>query len=180
MHGIAHLCASWSLSQGAGDNVRDRRIVAWAGVLPDLDCLAWPLGHLLGGSNAVGYTWHRAIHHYYTHGLLAVCIAAAVGGVFGKSRWRTGGLAAAAVLLHLLMDLAGSGAGWPIYPFWPLSDWPLELSWSFSLTAWPNRAANALLVIFSAWLAIRVRRTPVEMVSVRMDRDLAKRLPSSG
>jgi membrane-bound metal-dependent hydrolase YbcI (DUF457 family) len=56
-----HLAISWLIGHRLPER-RDRRLVTWAGVLPDLDALS-----LLGGAGAFS-----EYHHVLTHGLVHV------------------------------------------------------------------------------------------------------------
>jgi hypothetical protein len=60
-----HLAISWLIGHRLPER-RDRRLVTWAGVLPDLDALS-----LLGGAAA-----HSEYHHVVTHGLVAAVVKA--------------------------------------------------------------------------------------------------------
>jgi hypothetical protein len=48
--------------------------------------------------------------------------------------------------LHLLMDYYGSGPGWPIVYFWPLTDFKF-VNWSaWELSSWQNQLAAGVLL----------------------------------
>jgi hypothetical protein len=66
VHLPTHLVLSWLLGHRLSER-RDRRLVAWAGVAPDLDALT-----VLGGLDFYGQ-WH----HVLTHGLTAALVFAA-------------------------------------------------------------------------------------------------------
>jgi hypothetical protein len=74
-----------------------------------------------------------------------------------------------AVHLHLVGDALGSGIGWPIVYFWPLSDWGYVSPVQWELESWPNMlvaaGATALCLGFALWRG----RTPVELFSPAAD-----------
>src|SRR5262245_47726982 len=90
---------------------RDRRLVTWAGVAPDLDGLT-----LLGGIEAYGQ-WH----HVLSHGLLTAVLVAVFLTFLARDRLKVVLLSFATFHLHLICDLLGSGLQWPIQYFWPFS-----------------------------------------------------------
>jgi inner membrane protein len=134
MNPITHLLASWTLADGAGVSDRDRKIVTWAGVVPDVDGL--PI--LIDGFNAL--VLHRStdlyvrFHHAATHGFPAAFITCAVASVFAKNKMKTALFSLLSFHLHLLCDLVGSRGPdpddiWPISYLAPFSSrW--TISWS--------------------------------------------------
>lgn len=67
MHVPTHLAISWLIGHSLVER-RDRRLVAWSGVAPDLDALS-----LLAGPAA-----YSQYHHVLTHGLLAAFVGTAL------------------------------------------------------------------------------------------------------
>ncbi len=55
-----HLALSWLIAHGLPDR-RERVLIAWAGVLPDLDAL----------TIFKGYDYYSPYHHVVTHGIVA-------------------------------------------------------------------------------------------------------------
>lgn len=94
-----HLAISWLVGHRLPER-RDRRLVTWAGVLPDLDAVS-----LLFGAGA-----YSTYHHVITHGIVAAVVIAAVWYALARERMETVLLSLVAFHLHLLCDLVGSGA----------------------------------------------------------------------
>lgn len=165
MHLQSHLAAAWIVGS-ALEHRRDRRLVAWAGVVPDLDGLA-----VLGGVDAFG-RWH----HVLTHGLLAAVVTAGVVLALAApasdqvrpapwadpSRRRTALLAFAAFHLHLALDLLGSGAGWRIAYLHPFSSGDIGIAWGWALASWQNVLATMAFIGWSLRTAVTARRSFVE------------------
>jgi hypothetical protein len=155
---IVHAELSWLLAQGL-EHRRDRLLVCAAGLAPDLDGLS-----LLGGLDA-----YARYHHLLFHGALGAALTAAACAALARRRWPVLGLALVAFHLHVLCDLAGSGPGWPIFYFWPFSraEWFWDGQWD--LASWQNSAIGLLATLLCLGAALVLRRTFVEVLSVRWD-----------
>jgi inner membrane protein len=172
---LTHLLASWVVAVHTTDNPRDTRLVALAGIAPDLDGLGilvdWT-NDLLGREPT---NFYQAYHHWYGHGILAALIASSLLAFFGKRRWRVFGLALAMFHLHLLCDLVGSRGPspkdlWPIYYFGPFRYQPMFV-WThqWQLDSWPNRVITLVLFGWAIWLALKKGRSFLEVFSRRAD-----------
>jgi hypothetical protein len=131
---------------------RDRRLVAWAGVAPDLDGLT-----LLAGVEAYG-RWH----HVVMHGIVGAALSTACVAALARERVKTAGLALAAFHLHLLCDLFGSGVAWGIVYFWPFSDYEYFSPYRWDLASWQNVTVTVLALAACARIAIVRGRTFAE------------------
>jgi inner membrane protein len=165
MNPIVHAELSWLLSQGLRER-RDRALVTLAGLSPDLDGLS-----LLGGEE-----WYGRYHHVLSHGYVAALLVTAVCAVLARQRGAVALLSLAAFHLHLACDLVGSGPGWPLYYFWPLSmrDWFWEGQWD--LASWQNTLIGLGATLLGLACALRWHRTPVELFSVRWDARVTRTL----
>ena len=172
---LTHLLASWVVAVHATDNPRDTRLVALAGLAPDLDGLGifadWT-NQLLGRPET---DYYHIYHHWYGHGLPAALLVSAVLAGFAKRHWRVFALAFAMFHLHLLCDLAGSrGPGvkdlWPIYYFGPLRYRPMWV-WphQWPLDSWPNNVITLVLFSWSLWFAMEKGRSIIGVFSSRFD-----------
>ena len=112
MHPPTHLALSWLVGHRLRER-RDRVLVAWAGLAPDLDGLT-----LVAGEMAYG-RWH----HVLTHGLVAALLVTGMVACVAQQRTKAAILALVAFHLHLLCDLLGSGAQWGIVYLYPVSDY---------------------------------------------------------
>lgn len=177
MQGPSHLVISWFVGEASAlDRARDRRIVAWAGIAPDADVLAYVaalLYYRLDKELAFENVW-RVVHHRYTHGLAFVALTGAVaywlaGARGSKGSLRVALLAMVASAIHNFLDVVGGGPTWPIYPLWPVSEAPWHASWSWTIGEWPNIVV--LVGCLAATLAYgRVMgRSPMECFGDRAD-----------
>jgi hypothetical protein len=155
------LLASWIVAVKTTDNLRDRRLVALAGVAPDLDGLGMILDIATGRFANNKLFYYPEYHHWLTHGLPAALVCAVVLAVLGRRRWQVFWLSLLMFHLHLLFDLLGSrgpdkGDLWAIYYFGPISQnpmWTWKHQWR--LDGWQNTVLTLVLFVWALWLAIR-------------------------
>ena len=144
--------------------------MAWAGVLPDLDAL----------TVVKGFDDYSYYHHVLTHGIVAALAITALATAAARERWRVLALSLIAIHFHLVCDLLGSGADWPIvygFPFsrheyftpygWPLASWQnlviglaalgavgwigLKCGYTFAETFLPAKADAAIVEVLRRW-----------------------------
>jgi inner membrane protein len=171
MQGPSHLAISWAFGEALGlQSARERRIVAWAGLAPDIDVVAYVAAIVYYGfdqERAFENVW-QVIHHRYTHGLGFVVLTGIVAYAL-SSRWRIALLAILASAIHNFCDLVGGGPTWPIYPLWPLTDAAWSASWSWTIGEWPN---IVILFVCLAGTLVYARlhgRSPMECFGDRAD-----------
>jgi hypothetical protein len=182
---------SWFFADASQiDIAHDRRIVAWSGLAPDIDVLAYGgaiLWYGLDKDLAFENVW-KVVHHRYTHGLTFVLLtgivawlvasrfailrsgAAAITSAAGVRAWRVALLSMLASSLHNFCDIVGGGATWPVYPLWPLSDFGWTASWSWTLSEWPNTVILFSCLAATMLYAKFTGRSPVELFGERADR----------
>lgn len=173
MNPVTHLLASWSLAEASGLDRRDRAIVTWIGVAPDLDGLglaADAVSRLTGLGNPALYGLY---HHFVLHGLFGALLLSAIGIVFAGRRLAVLLWGLAAVHLHLACDLVGSRGPsaldiWPIHYLGPFSD-AGTLAWSgqWPLDAWPNIVFTLGLLAFVFARAASVGHSPLDLFNAR-------------
>jgi inner membrane protein len=173
---ITHLLVSWTLAEQTRFSPRDRKLVTWAGIVPDVDGLVLigdVANRLLGRPEAYLY---QQYHHMLAHGLPAALGTAIVAFGLGVNRLKTAMFAFVAFHLHLLGDLLGSRGPeptdvWPIPYLQPLSE-RLTMQWAgqWELTAWPNVALTVVLLAQVLVRAVRRGYSPVGIFSEAADR----------
>jgi inner membrane protein len=171
-----HLLASWLVGAKGTDNPRDCRLVALAGILPDVD----GLGILVdAGSRLLGHKQtflYEQYHHYLLHGALGAVLITLFLGYFARQKWRVMLLAALVFHLHLLCDFIGSRGPapedlWAIFYFGPFSKDPMWV-WKgqWRLDALPNRLLSVGLLAWALWLPTTLGFSFVGVFSRRVDR----------
>jgi len=174
MSPVTHLFASWIIASKTTDNVRDARLVALAGVAPDLDGLGIvvDLGARVFGHPT--FFWER-FHHVLLHGAFGAVLTASIFALFARRKLRVALLSLITFHLHLLCDFVGSrgpspGDLWPILyvaPFFREPAWVWTGQWS--LDAWQNKLFSVLLLLWIFKIAIIQRVSVVSIFSQKAD-----------
>ncbi len=168
MHVQTHLMSGWCLANLLPMTPRQRLFCMIAATAPDLDGLGILISH-----------WHfEEYHHVLGHNLTFSLLGAAILAGFSVRRRILAFLVYLAMFhLHLVMDYYGSGPGWGISYWYPWARgredvWINHQAWEFY--SWQNLSAAA---VFLAWtlaiLWIR-RRTPLEALMPKLDRQLVQ------
>jgi len=178
MSPLTHLVGSWLIAVATTNNPRDRKLVTWAGVLPDADGLgAIPdvFGSWCSGKECTFY-YYQTYHHLLLHGWLgAICVSILLV-LLARQKGRVFLLCLFAFHLHLLCDLVGSrgptaGDLWPICYSEPLFRHPIWF-WKhqWRLDGWQNQTIFIVLFLTSLWVATKKGLSFVELVSSRADK----------
>ncbi|HSI34063.1 MAG TPA: hypothetical protein VK986_10790 [Tepidisphaeraceae bacterium] len=169
MHLQTHLMSGWCVANLLPLGPRERLLCMIAATIPDLD----------GLPKIVSEDWYQRYHHILGHNLTGGVIISIVLAAFAKRhRVLTGITCLALFHLHLVMDYYGSGPGWPIAYFWPWdcglpgSLWFCQHAWEFY--SWQNMSAAAVMLAWTLGIAWRARRTPLEALMPRLDRQLVQ------
>lgn len=170
MSPVTHFFTGWVLANSASLNRRERALVTFACVVPDVDGI---VAEYLTRNSQHPLEWFSTYHHSL-HSLPFAVVVAAVSFALATQRWKTAGLAFLSFHVHLLEDLLGSrgpdGYQWPIPYFMPFSG-ACVLTWrgQWALNAWPNFVITILLLLVTIYLAWWRGFSPLEMVSLRAD-----------
>ena len=174
MSPVTHFFMGWAVASTIPSlTKRDRALVTWASVIPDIDGLGI-VAEVLTRNSPHPLTWWSDYHHVLGHNLGFALVVCAVAGVICKDRIKTTLLVGLSFHLHLLADLAGArgpdGDQWPIPYLLPFSS-KLQLTWAgqWALNAWPNLLTTAVLIGLAVVLAHRRGYSPLEMFSKRGD-----------
>lgn len=173
MSPVTHFFTGWVFANCARLDRRDRAIVTFACVVPDVDGLGI-IPEMLTRNSSHPLFWFSEYHHSL-HTLVFAVVVSLVGLVLARSKWKTAGLAFLSFHIHLLEDLLGSrgpdGYQWPIPYLRPFSS-RLSLVWhgQWFLNGWQNYAITLVLLGITFWIAVRQGISPVEIVSPSADR----------
>ncbi len=155
---------------------RERALVTWASVVPDLDGLGIIADRLTRASTHP-LNWWGEYHHTLCHNLGFALLVTAIAAVLARQKLKTTVLVFISFHLHLIGDLVGArgpdGDQWPIPYLLPFSR-SEQLVWSgqWALNAWPNMAITALLIGAALIWARQRGFSPLEMISTRLDASL--------
>ena len=151
MHPPIHLAVSWLIAHRLPER-RDRILVTWSGVVPDLDALS-----LLGG-----VATYSQYHHVLTHGLIAAVVGTVIWTALARERLKVALLSLLAFHVHILCDLIGSGAEgqpWAVYYFYPFSWYEFFIPHGWDLASPENALVWLLAVAATVWIALTRGRT---------------------
>jgi hypothetical protein len=152
---------------------RDRALVTWASVVPDVDGLGL-VADLLTRHTAHPLSWWGDYHHVVGHNLGFAVGVGVLAALLAKEKRKTTLLVLLSFHLHLVADLMGArgpdGDQWPIPYLLPFSNrWQWTWSGQWALNAWPNFVLTALLMTLALWLAWKRGYSPLELFSAKAD-----------
>ena len=174
MNPITHLLASWSLGEASRLEARDRSLITWIGIAPDLDALGiipdmaarrfWPYR-----SDALWPLSPRASPRPLRRDSAFRCGGkprAPVGLRSSSGAWRPSiFISCATSPVRAVQRSTTSG---PCPTSVPFSE-ALTFSWSgqWPLNAWQNVAATASLIIFALIRTATAGHSPLSLISAR-------------
>jgi hypothetical protein len=177
MSPLTHLVGSWLVAVATTNNPRDRKLVTWAGVLPDADGLgavADVVGSWFSGKECT-FHYYQQYHHILMHGWPGAMLISMLFAFFARQHWRVLLLCLITYHLHLLCDLVGSrgptvGDLWPICYSEPLFRHPIWF-WKhqWRLDGWQNQIIFFTIFMASLWVAVKKGSSFVEVFSTRLD-----------
>src|SRR5438445_12276947 len=174
MSPITHFLMGWAVANSVPSlTKRERTLVTWASVIPDIDGLGI-IAEKLTQNSRHPLNWWSDYHHVLGHNLGFALIVSAAAAIFAKQKFKTTLLVLLSFHLHLLADLAGArgpdGDQWPIPYLLPFSK-QLQLTWSgqWALNGWPNFVITGVLIGMMFISARQRGLSPLEMVSSKAD-----------
>jgi len=172
MHVPTHILSGWCVANCFRLSPRERLLAMIAAAVPDVDGLgivAWVFNRDLGQKLYWDY------HHFAGHNIFFGLLACGVLAMFAQRKPATFLVCLGVFHLHLLMDYFGSGEGWKIHYFWPVSHIGFSTEWVWPLDSWQNRVAAGVLLAWTIAIAYFQKRTPVEVIAPRLDERLVQR-----
>jgi membrane-bound metal-dependent hydrolase YbcI (DUF457 family) len=182
MSPVTHFLTGWVLANCSRLERRDRAIVTIATVIPDVDGLGI-IPEILTRNSSHPLLWFSEYHHSL-HSLLFAVIVSICAFALASLKWKTALLAFVAFHVHLAEDLLGSrgpdGYPWPIPYLKPFSS-RMQLAWhgQWSLNGWQNYLITMILIVATLWIAKRKGVSPVEIFSVKTDKQVVKAFGAS-
>jgi inner membrane protein len=174
MHVVTHLLMGWTLAEHTVRDRRDKALVAWAAVVPDLDGAGLIVDWI---GSAFGQQWglYEQFHRMALHGLPGALVVTALFTWFAQDRRTAAPWVLVSYHTHLVCDVLGSRGGgatdfWPIHYLMPVSE-ALTFQWNgqWPLTSWQNTTITVVLMTWAIALAIRRGTSPVGLFSRRAD-----------
>lgn len=185
MSPITHFFIGWLVATPTKLNNQERTIIAFAGVIPDLDGLGI-IAEFLTQNTSHPLLWWSDYHHILGHNIGFALLVTLLSTLFSTHRFLTAILTFISFHLHLLSDLVGSrgpdGYQWPIPYLLPFSS-SIQLTWSgqWALNAWQNFLITGITLFFIFFLAHRRGYSIIGIFSLSADKifvdTLRKRFP---
>jgi hypothetical protein len=169
MNIITHALVGWCGGRVVSDRPRDALLLFCASVLPDIDAVG-ALADIYNGGEAV---WFSALHHKFGHNIF-FCLALLpfvwrIARNFPMVLWFL-----FFFHFHLLCDVVGAmgpdGYQWPVYYFYPFSDYGVVWSGQWEINAWPNLVFSVFLLFLFFWQAAKTGFSPLGFFSARADK----------
>ena len=183
MHPITHLLASWTLAEATVEKPRDKAIVAWAGIVPDIDGAGYLVDLVTLFSEIPQTHYYEMFHRLWGHGLPAAFVVCLILLPWLYRRPKTLFVLFLSVHLHFLLDIVGSrgevsGEIWPIYYLAPFTSELAVVSWSYQwpLGGWQNALFTFLLILFGLWRGYENGYSPISLFSARADKKIVDTL----
>jgi hypothetical protein len=155
----AHAGVGWLLAEAGGGDRRFRSWVLLASILPDIDAVTYLLGP----------TMYLKYHHMLSHNLLFSLIVSGLSAYFCREyRWKAFLFTQLAFYSHYFGDYFFTR--FKLYFFFPFSNVSFEFSKAFYLGHPINWVLMFTGILLLAMLAVKFKRTPVEVFSVNLDR----------
>jgi hypothetical protein len=145
---------------------RERFFAMLAAAAADLDGLGL----------VVSVDYYVRYHHLLGHNLLFGVVASVILTAFSTHRFKAFVLYLALFHLHLVLDLLGSGPDWGIHYLWPFSSAEIQNPRGWELFSWQNFLAAGLLLVWTIVIAIRSKRTPLEVIRPSLDEKFVRAL----
>ncbi len=122
-----------------------------------------------------GTDYYFKYHHVVGHGFFVGALIAIALERIDRGGLRVGVLYFLLFCLHLLLDSFGSGIGWGLELFWPISNWHFINPYAWDFQGWQNMAALFIVSIGTWVIAQSRRRTPFEKIWPKLEVRLVSR-----
>lgn len=180
MHPTSHFLTGWLVANSSELNQRERAIVTFASVIPDIDSLGI-IAEVATRGSTKPLLWWSEYHHVLGHNLMFGIAYALFGFTIAAKRWRTALLSFLSFHMHLLGDVVGArgpdGDQWPIPYLFPFSDtWKMTWEGQWALNSLPNVLITCIALALTFYLAWKQGYSPLEIFSAKADKAFVKTL----
>lgn len=169
MNIITHALIGWCAGSRYSRNLSEVAAVTVASLIPDIDGLGALVDIYRGGEAELFTEYHHKFGHCLPFGL---ALSIAVFFLFRKNA-RLALLCFMIFHLHLLCDVVGAmgpdGYNWPVYYFYPFSDYGLTWSGQWPINGWQNILLTLVLLADFLYRSAAMGFSPISLVSVRAD-----------
>jgi len=159
MYSEVHASLGWCLAEASNGDTKLRKWIFLAALLPDLDAITWLFGEDI----------YFKYHHMLTHGMLfsVILSSLAIYSCKEQSKWKVLLWTQLSFFSHYLGDYFFTR--FPMYYFWPFSDATFISENAVPLWHPVNKVFQWVCVVALIGLAVKFKRTPIEVISVKWD-----------
>ncbi len=185
MSPITHFLASWVVADTFLEKDRDKMLVAFAGILPDLDSLGIVCDVLSPAMGGPETDLYAAYHHFLFHGFAGIFVLSALLAWRGFEKRKVFFWSFLVAHFHCLCDYVGSRGPtdtlddlWPIFYWGPFSRDYGNLLWEgqWKLNGWQNVSFTIALLFWVFYAAWKYDRSPFRPVLPRVHTAFVKTL----
>ncbi len=165
MSPIIHLITAWLIAMFFAIELKERRIVVLAGIIPDID------GAFILFNFEAYLEYHHTFGHSYVFGIPFILITAFLFLDNIKLKLKVSLIALLGFTSHLVLDMIGSD--WPVSLLYPLSreGYCIFPSIPNEIIYWVINPVYAIIVVsLMAWIIYKKERSPIEFISQKFDR----------
>ena len=169
MHIPTHILSGWCIGNLVTRfTPRERMFCMVAATAADVD----GLGRIV--SEDLYWNYHHRLGH---NAFFAIVLATAMAIASTRGRRGVAWLMYLALAhVHIALDYFGSGPGWPLHYLWPASDVGIVNPRAWPFFSWQNLTAAFALLAWTLLIGARHGRTPVEMITPRLDSEFVAKL----
>jgi hypothetical protein len=162
---VIHLIAAWLIAMAFAIELKERRIVVLAGIIPDIDAV-----FILFDFDAY-IKYHHTFGHSYVFGIPFVFITPFLFLDNLKSKLKVSLIALLGFTSHLVLDIIGSD--WPVSLFYPMfSEGYCITPWvSNEIIYWVINPVFAIIIVsLMALVIFKKESSPIEFISQKFDK----------
>ena len=182
MNPITHLLVSWVIADSGDFNKRERAVITFSGVVPDIDSFGI-IAEQLTKNTEKPLLWWSDYHHIIGHNIGFGILVAVSAFIVAKKKWKTMYFSLFCFHLHLLCDIIGAkgpdGYQWPIPYLVPFSN-VIQITWKYQweINAWPNFIITIAALMLTFYYALKHGYSILEIVSKKVDQVFVRTLKS--
>jgi len=153
-----HILAGWCLGNSFQLTARERLLCMIAAEIADLDGIG------IISSIEAYLDYHHVLGHNVFVGILIVVVLSMI-----SRRLLMVPILTLSFASHLVLDSFGSGEGWGLSLFYPLSDRSYVNPYAWSFQGWENSLAMFCVLFPTVVIGVKHRRTPFEAICPRLE-----------
>ncbi len=175
MNIITHALVGWCAGMQYSNNSKEVLAVTVASTIPDIDAFG-ALIDLYRGGEAILFSEY---HHKFGH-CLPFCLLMMLIIYLGSRKFRLALICGGIFHLHLICDIIGArgpdGYQWPIYYFYPFSDYGFTWAGQWPVNGWQNIVLTIGLLVVFLFQSAAAGFSPLRFLSTKADEAFVRTL----